>query len=135
MAKTAYESEQVQLDDGTVVTLKPLTISRMRRFMKEFTKTMGEEVAPENAREEEWDLYIRCSAVALERDLKKKIANQFTDAGEVTEEYREYLEDNIDEETAYRIIKVCGQIDLRDPKLMEAAMAAQMAAMETQAQE
>jgi len=38
MATSVYEVVEIELQDGTKVTMKPLKISLLRDFMKEFQK-------------------------------------------------------------------------------------------------
>lgn len=117
MATTVYSTEQIALQDGTQVTLRPLPIKSLRKFMTEWEKFS--EVKSED---EGFDVFVACAGRGLERDeaIKKKIESLYENE-EMTDEYREYLEDVLDIETIYKILEVCGGLKLNDPKLMEAA--------------
>jgi hypothetical protein len=121
MATTVYEQVEIALQDGTAVTLKPLAIGRLRRFMSEWErfKDMSED------NDISLDIFIKCSGIALENELKDKIDNRFDpDTKKMTEEYQEYLEDVLDMDTIYKIIEICGGMKLNDPNLLAAAQAA-----------
>ena len=115
MADAVYASKEIKLQDDTQVTLRPLPIGRLRKFMAEWSKF-------ENVKEEDevLDIYINCCAVALERELASKFENT-RNADGLTVEYREYLEDVLDLSTIYEILDLCGGLKLNDPKFLEAA--------------
>lgn len=116
MAKTVYDSEDITLQDGREVTLVPLAIGRLRRFMKAWG-----EFANIESEDDAFDIYINCCGVALEKSVEE-LFNTTKDAEKViTDEYREYLEDVLDMDTIYKILDVCGGLKLNDPKLLEAA--------------
>lgn len=121
MAKEAYTKVDITLQDGTDLTIKPLVLGRLKRFMKAWSEFKNvdmemDELAP-------FDIYINCAGIALEKELKE--------AGKVTEtrgsgddplspEYREYLEETLDMDTIFRIMDVCGGMKLDDPNLLAA---------------
>lgn len=118
MAETVYDSETIALQDGTEVTLAPLAIGRLKRFMKSW-----QEFANIKDEEQAFDIYVNCCGIALEKDFKEKF-EKLSDTDKVlTDEYREYLEDVLDMDTIYKILDVCGGLKLNDPKLLEAAEA------------
>jgi hypothetical protein len=119
MATTVYEQVDIALQDGTVVTLKPLSIGRLRRFMK--TWEQFKEV--EEGNDISLDIFIECSGIALEGELAEKVENRFGADKTLTEEYRTYLEDYLDMDTIYKIMEVCGGMKLNDPNLLAAAQA------------
>lgn len=121
MATTVYTTEDIKLQDDTQVTLKPLPIKPLRRFMKEWEK-FGE-VKDED---QGFDIFVACCAVALEKELKKKekVENTFNDDNELTDEYKDYLEDVLDIDTIYKVLDVCGGLKLNDENLQRAAQAA-----------
>lgn len=107
MANTVYDVEQITLQDGKEVELKPVNIRHLREFMvkmEEFGKT-GED--------EDKALEILLDAAAI--CLKKQVPEYSTD--------REKLEDALDMPTVYKILDVCGGVKLNDPNLLAAAMA------------
>ena len=122
MATTVYNQETIALQDGTEVTLKPLPIGRLRRFMKAWEKFT--EVKTD---EDGFDVLLNCAGIAVEADFKGKFdaLKAPADSGEfLSEEYKSYLEDVLDLDTIYKVLEVCGGLKLNDPKLMEAALAA-----------
>lgn len=128
MANSIYDTLEVELEDGTKVTLKPLTIKYLRKFMHEweqgFVDIKNEDGTTRVLTEGEvMDIYIRCSGIALSRSLRDKVDVQYVGEYELHEDYQNYLEDNLDIPTIHKVLEVCGGIQLDDPKLMEAAMA------------
>lgn len=126
MADRVYNEEDIVLQDGKEVTLRPLPISRLRRFMDAW-----KEIANTGEDDDGFDVFINCSGIALESNFKGDFDSLKADAdakskGEfLSPEYKEYLEEALDLETIYKVIEVCGGIKLNDPKLMEAALEAQ----------
>lgn len=121
IANKVYAQEDLELQDGTEVVLKPLVIARLRRFMK-----VWEKMADLENDDEAFDVYIDCCGICLEKDLRVKFdggtkAPADSDRA-LSEEYIEYLEDSLDLDTIYKIIEICAGIKLNDPKLLEAAM-------------
>lgn len=120
MATTVYEQTDIALQDGTVVTLKPLAIGRLRRFMKAWERF--KDVTEEN--DISLDIFIECSGIALEGELEEMVENRFDAKKKMTEEYRTYLEDVLDMDTIYKVMEICGGMKLNDPNLLAAAQAA-----------
>lgn len=136
MATEVFNTAEITLDDGTVITLKPLPIKYLRKFMKawnegldpQFNKETGEAERPITD-EVAMDTYTVCNGIALSRQLKANIdpTKQYDNAMEfsgMTEEYKDYLESNLDIPNTNKILEVCGGISSDDPKLVEAAIAA-----------
>lgn len=132
MATEVYNKQEIKLQDGTVVLLKPLTIKNLRRFMKawrsfgediEFPEGLSDDEKAELAREHEYDVFIEVCGIALEKELKDKKTKDVEDENEKDDAYREYLEDTLDMETIFKVIEVCAGMKLDDPNLL--AIAAQ----------
>lgn len=125
MATQVYKTEDITLQDGTEVTLKPLPIGRLRRFMDSWAKFSDAENDNDG-----FDVFINCAGIALEANFKGKFDTlKATEAqakkGEfLSTEYKEYLEDTLDLDTIYKILDVTGGIKLNDPNLLAAAVAA-----------
>jgi len=126
MATRVYSTEDITLQDGTDVTLKPLAIARLRRFMdawREFEKLEGDE-------NEGFDVFVNCAGVGLSENFTDKYdeiwptAEQKKKGLHINPEYKTYLESVLDLDTIYKVLEVAGGIKLNDPKLMEAAMLA-----------
>lgn len=122
MATSVYKREEIALQDGTDVTLMPLPIAPLRRFMAAWK-------AFEDAKTEEdsFDILVNCCGIALEKNYKGKFDTMRASVEEQTNgeflspEYKTYLEETLDLETINKIIEVCGGINLNDPKLLELA--------------
>jgi hypothetical protein len=143
LATTVYTVEEVELQDGTVASLRPLVIKRLRHFMK-----MIGEMGEMDDQEAIEDVMMNCAAFCIARehpqywDEKKKNGTyddpEFEKTGKPDEEipqierlrggYTEEFEDAIDTQTMVRIIKVCGGIDFENPELLRAAQQAALAA-------
>lgn len=127
MATKVYNTEEITLQDDTEVVLKPLPIGRLRRFMEAWSK-IGEIAEGDDG----FDVFINCCGIALEENFKGKFdalkaSKAEQDEGEyLAADYKEYLMDTLDLDTIYKILEVSGGIKLNDPKLMEAAMEAQL---------
>ncbi len=105
MATTVYDTEEIVLQNGTKVTLKPLTIKQLRKFMLVVNK-----LSETGTEEESLTTLIEACSIALEKQLP-----------EVT---LEELEDILDVPTINRILEVCGGIKMDDPNLLAAAVLA-----------
>jgi hypothetical protein len=108
MATTVYETVDIELMDGTKIAMRPLKISLLREFMKEFEKIGEEEIATDNLKS--MDLLFDCAIIAMKQynpDLAEK----------------EKLEDVVDLPTVYKIIEVAAGIKLNDPNALAAALA------------
>ena len=107
MATKVYDVEEIELQDGSKVKLKPLSIKELRKFMEAIKKTA--EVSTE---EETLNILIDACAVALEKQLPDLVKD------------RDALEDALDVPTINRILEVCGGIKMDDPNLLAAAVLA-----------
>jgi len=107
LATTIYDVEEIQLQNGATVKLKPLTIKELRKFMIAIQKT-----ANTTSEDETLDILIDACAVALEKQLPELVAD------------RDALEDALDVPTINRILEVCGGIKMDDPNLIAAAVLA-----------
>ena len=107
MATTVYDVEEIQLQNGATVKLKPLTIKELRKFMIVIQKT-----AEVTSEDETLTILIEACAVALEKQLPELVKD--IDA----------FEDTLDVPTINRILEVCGGIKMDDPNLLAAAVLA-----------
>jgi hypothetical protein len=108
MATQIYETVDVELMDETVITLRPLKLSLLREFMKEFQKIGDEKIAEDNIKS--MDLLLSCSAIAM-----KQYNPELADKAK--------LEEVIDLPTIYKVIEVAAGIKLNDPNALAAALA------------
>lgn len=110
MATSVYETVEVQLIDGTKISMRPLKISLLRDFMKEFQKIGDEDISSDNIKS--MDLLLDCAVIAM-----KQYNEEYAD--------KEKLEDVVDLPTIYKIIEVAAGIKLNDPNALAAALAGQ----------
>jgi len=107
MATQVYEVLELELMDGSAITVRPLKISLLRDFMKEFQKIGDEKIAEDNLKS--MDLLLDCAAIAMRQynpDLADKVK----------------LQEVIDLPTIYKIIEVASGIKLNDPNALAAAL-------------
>lgn len=122
MATQAFTATEISLQDDTDVTIRPLPIGRLRRFMDAW-----KEIANVGEDDDGFSVFINCSGIALEHEFKGKFdalkatVEQQKEGEFLSEEYKEYLEGVLDLETIYVILDVAGGIKLNDPKVVEAA--------------
>ena len=107
MATSVYEVVEIELQDGTKIEMKPLKISILRDFMKEFQKISDENIAEDNIKS--MDLLLDCAVIAI-KQYKPEIADKAK------------LEDLIDLPTVYKVIEVAAGIKLNDPNALAAAL-------------
>jgi hypothetical protein len=104
MATKVYETIELELLDGTIVTVKPLNLKNLRAVMKEWSKTAGIE------NEDEFiDILVACTKISL-----KQLAPSLLEPEDVVEEV-------IDLQTMYKILEIAAEIKLNDPNLLAAA--------------
>ena len=96
MATTVFEKTDLVLMDGTTISMRPLTISLLRKFMKKFDTVV--DVASSNV--DSMDVLIDCALIAMEQ-YAPDIATD-----------REKFEDVADIKMVYKIIEVASGIKL-----------------------
>jgi hypothetical protein len=96
MATNVYETVELELMDGTKISMRPLKISLLREFMKKFDTVA--EVADSN--EKSMDVLVECAQIAMKQ--------YYPDLSED----REKFEDVADLKMVYRIIEVASGIKL-----------------------
>ncbi len=107
MATKVYDVEEIELQNGASVKLKPLSIKELRKFMAAIQRT-----AESTTEEQTLTILIDAVAVALEKQLPDLVKD------------RDALEDALDVPTINRILEVCGGIKMDDPNLLAAAVLA-----------
>lgn len=107
LATTVYTTEEIELQDGSQITLKPLTIKNLRKFM-EIMK--GFETAA--TEDEGFEVCLDAAALCLKTERP-----EFWEEGKHTEQFEEVA----DLPTIYKVLDVCGGIKLNDPNLLAAA--------------
>ena len=107
MATKVYATYEIELQNGTVVTLRPLPIAQLIDFMTHMAKLDGSLTETEAV-----VTLLAGSAVALKTSAPELAANK----GE--------LENALDMPTIMKIVEVCGGIKMDDPNLLAAALLA-----------
>lgn len=102
MAKKIFEIEELELQDGTKVTVKPLPIKKLREFMAIFSK--GQDVESD---EEGVEFMLEAATLAIAH------YNATIDP--------DVIEDVLDLPTMLRVLEVAGGLDFDNPNLMRAA--------------
>jgi hypothetical protein len=110
MATSVYETVEIELQDGTKVSMRPLKISLLKEFMKEFQKISDTAIAEDNIKS--MDLLLSCAAIAM-----KQYNSELSDTKK--------LEEIIDLPTVYKVIEVAAGIKLDDPNALAAALVGQ----------
>ncbi|AYB71081.1 tail assembly chaperone [Streptomyces phage Yaboi] len=113
MATSVYTTEEIVLQDGTEVTLKPLNIKNLRKFMKKWKGLSEIKVEESGDSDELVDFIIDAAQICL-ASLYPDYANKAK------------YEEAVDIPTVHKIIEVCAGIKLNDPELEAAARAAMM---------
>jgi inhibitor of KinA sporulation pathway (predicted exonuclease) len=98
MATTVNEEETIKLIDGTEIKVRPLKISLLREFNKQFAEIA--KVADDN--DKSTDVLMKCVQIAL-RQYSPEMA---TDV--------KALEDNIDLPTVYKILEAASGMKLSE---------------------
>lgn len=99
MATQVFETEEIELQDGTEVTLRPLTIKRLRRFMDVVKQLDGMEEDEDRAVNQ----MVDACAIALEKAAPELV------------EDRDALEEALDIPTMWRILEIAGGVKMGDP--------------------
>lgn len=122
MATEAFKKTEISLQDGHDVTLRPLPVARLRRFLEAWEAGTGDNT------EDGFEAFINCCGIALEHEFKGKFdalkaTVEGREKGEfLSTEYREHLEEVLDLDTIFVILEVAGGIKLNDPKLLQEAL-------------
>ena len=107
MATTVYEIVEVELSNGESLTIKPLTIKQLRKFMT-IIKTMDN---PENASDDAaMDIFIEAAMLCLENSMPELSKD------------KEKFEEVVEIPTMMKILEICGGLKLTDPNLLGAAL-------------
>ena len=103
MATKVYETIQLELQDGTVITVKPLNLKTLRLVMKEWQK-----VSTIENEDDFLDVLIRCTSIAMQYLAPDKADS---------------VEEVFDLQTMYKILEIAADIKLNDPNLVATAQA------------
>jgi hypothetical protein len=103
MATKVYETIELELQDGTVITVKPLNLKTLRTVMKEWQR-----VSEIENEDDFLDVLIKCTSIAMA---------YLSPGKEVS------VEEDLDLQTMYKILEVSADIKLNDPNLVATARA------------
>lgn len=103
MATKVYETIELELQDGTVITVKPLNLKTLRLVMKEW-----QNVANIQNEDDFLNILIKCTSIALSYLAPEK---------------SESVEEDFDIQTMYKILEIAADIKLNDPNLAATAQA------------
>ena len=107
MATAVYDIVEIELSDGTTITLKPLPIKQHRVFMDIINSIQGLEDQSEQAA---MDVFIKASMECLKAARPDLGTN------------REKFEEIIEIPTMMKILEISGGLKLTDPNLLGAAL-------------
>ena len=99
MAKTVYDVQEIELQDGTEVTLKPLNIKGLRKFNDVFKRFKEDNVVDDE--DASISILMDLAIICLTKDYPDLASD------------KEKLEDVLDIDTVYKILEVCGGLDLK----------------------
>lgn len=109
MATKVYDTLEIELEDGTIVLLKPLSIKALRKFMTIIEKAGEDSVKNE---EDMMDIFVEAAV----HSLRALSPLSFTDKTE------EEMEELVTLPTIMKILEVCGGLKPTDPNLLGAVL-------------
>lgn len=107
MATKVYDEIELELSNGDVISVRPLQIKTLRKFMDIIKKLDSEDITDEN---DAMDVFIEACMVCMER-IKPELSKD-----------RELFEEVIEVPTMMKILEVAGGLKLNDPNLLGAAL-------------
>ena len=110
MATTVYDVVEIELSNGDMLTLKPLPIKQLRKFMAVIKKMENEEAEGNSTEESAMNIFIEAAMVCLE--VSKPELSSDKDAFETA----------IEVPTMMKILEIAGGLKLSDPNLLGAAL-------------
>ena len=107
MATTVYDIVEIELSNGESLTIKPLPIKQLRKFMAIIQKMDDPELESDNAAME---IFIEAAMVCLEV-FKPELSTD-----------KDKFEELVEIPTMMKILEVAGGLKLNDPNLLGAAL-------------
>ena len=105
MPTTVYDVEEIELSDGSSLTIKPLSIKNLKKFLVVMNKMQDDKVETE---EDIMEIFIEGAMVCLQQ-LKPELS-----------EDKDKFEELIEVPTMMKILEVAGGLKLNDPNLAAA---------------
>ena len=109
MATKVFEEKEIELQDGTEVTLRPLPIKQLRKFM-----AVIESIEEDGSETDNIEKFYEASVIALSKFLPDKD--------------EAYFEEVLDLPTMMEILQAAGGVSFESNPLLAAAAAAQQEA-------
>ena len=106
MATTVYDIVELELSNGETISIKPLPIKNLRKFMDAIKEVDAENTTEDDA----MDIFIKAAMICLE-SFKPDLSQD-----------REKFEEVVEVPTMMKILEVCGGLKLTDPNLLGAAL-------------
>jgi hypothetical protein len=107
LATTVYDVVEIQLSDGSTLSLKPLPLKHLKKFM---TVIRSIDSKPDATEDDAMDIFIQAAMVCLEV-FKPELSTDL-----------EKFESVIEVPTMMKILEVCGGLKLTDPNLLGAGL-------------
>jgi hypothetical protein len=107
LATTVYDIVELELSNGESLTIKPLPIKKLRKFMAVIQKMDDPELESDNAAME---IFIEAAMICLE-EFKPELSKD-----------KDKFEELIEIPTMMKILEVAGGLKLNDPNLLGAAL-------------
>jgi len=102
-----YDIAELELENGETITVKPLPIKQLKKFMNVIRELDAEKVESE---EDALDVFIKAAMVCME-----KVAPHLS-------KDRDAFEDAVNVPTMMKILEICGGLKMTDPNLLGAAL-------------
>ena len=109
MATKVYDTLEIELENGDVIELKPLSIKQLRKFMNVISNIDENEDPTELG---VMDTFLAAAVVCLQGLYPEKFGNMSS----------EEIEELLNVPTMLKILEVAGGLKAADPNLMGAAL-------------
>jgi hypothetical protein len=106
LATTVYDIVELELSNGETISIKPLPIKKLRKFMDAIKEVDAENTTEDDA----MDIFIKAAMICLE-SFKPDLSQD-----------REKFEEVVEVPTMMKILEICGGLKLTDPNLLGAAL-------------
>ena len=107
MATKVYDEIELELSNGETISVRPLQIKPLRKFMEVIKKLDSEDIQDET---QAMDVFIEACMVCMEK-IKPELSKD-----------RDLFEEIIEVPTMMKILEVSGGLKLNDPNLLGAAL-------------
>lgn len=109
MATKVYDTFELELENGEVIEIKPLSIKALRKFMDIINRTESDDFSDE---EDLMDVFLDACVLCL-KSLHPKLFSETTKSD---------IEDMVTLPTVMKILEVAGGLKTSDPNLLGAAL-------------